>query len=53
MQTITIKVSNDCEVQVVKKEEKKEPIIRTYQDLIHCKEEIKGYWVGVDGEVIS
>lgn len=48
MQTITIKVPNDCEVQVVKKE----PIIKTYQDLIHYKEEIKGYWVGVNGEVI-
>lgn len=32
--------------------QKKEPVIRTYQDLIHYKKEIKGYWVGVDGGVI-
>lgn len=41
-----IKVLDDCEVQVVKKEEKKEPIIRTYQDLIDNEVIIeKGYWI--------
>lgn len=34
MKTITIQVPDDCEVQIVRKEEKKEPVIKTYQDLI-------------------
>lgn len=42
MKTITIQVPDDCEVKIVKKEEK--PIIRTYQDLIDNEIEIKGYF---------
>lgn len=43
MKTITINVPDDCEVKIVKKEEKKEPIVRTYQDLIDNDIKIKGY----------
>lgn len=47
MKRITIEVPDDCEVKIVKKEEeKKEPIIRTYQDLIDNRIEIKGYCIG-------
>lgn len=45
MKTITIQVPDGCEVQIVKKEEKKEPVIRTYQDLISNEIKIKGYVV--------
>lgn len=49
MKTITIQVPDDCEVQIVKKEEKKEPVIRTYQDLIVNNKSIsKGYWIDND-----
>lgn len=34
MQKITINVPDDCKVQVIKKEEEENPIIRTSQDLI-------------------
>lgn len=54
MKTITIQVPDDCEVQIVKKEEKKkEPTIRTFQDLIDNHIEIGGYWVGPDSEIGS
>lgn len=46
MKTITIQVPDDCEVQIVKEEEKKEPVIRTYQDLIDNNIKIKGFCVG-------
>lgn len=52
MQTITIKVPDDCEVQIVKKEEKKESVIRTYQDLINAEKSIKGYYLGTNGGLI-
>lgn len=45
MQKITINVPDGCEVQIVRKEEKKEPVIRTYQDLINNEIEIKGYYI--------
>lgn len=45
MQTITIQVPDGCEIQIVRKEEKKEPVIRTYQDLIDNGIEIKGFWI--------
>lgn len=45
MKTITINVPDDCEVQIVKKEEKKEPVIRTYQDLIDNGIRIEGWCV--------
>lgn len=52
MKTITIKVPDDCEVQVVKKEEKKEPVIKTYQDLIDNEVIIEeGYWIGDDSKI--
>lgn len=44
MQTITINVPDGCEVQIVRKEEKKEPVIRTYYDLIKHGARIKGYY---------
>lgn len=51
MQTIIIKVPDDCEVQVVKKEEKKEPVIRTYQDLIDNRIPCKGYYINSFSEL--
>ena len=52
MQKIEITIPDGCEVQIVRKEEKKEPLIKTYKDLIHYKKEIKGYWVDIDGKPI-
>ena len=43
MQKITINVPDGFEVQIVRKEEKKEPVIRTYQDLIDNKIQLGGY----------
>lgn len=43
MKTVTIEIPDDCEVKIVKKEGKKEPIIRTYQDLIDNKIQLGGY----------
>lgn len=45
MKTITIQVPDGCEIQIVRKEEKKGPVIRTYQDLIDNGMEIKGFWI--------
>lgn len=45
MKTITINVPDDCEVKIIKKEEKKKPIIRTYQDLIDNSIKITGYYM--------
>lgn len=45
MKTITINVPDDCEVQIVRKEEKKESVIRTYQDLIDNKIPSRGYYI--------
>lgn len=44
MQKITINVPDDCEVQIVKKEEKKESV-KTYQDLIDNGIRLKGFWI--------
>lgn len=44
MKTIMIEVPDDCEVRIIKKE-KKEPVIRTYQDLIDNNKTMKGYWI--------
>lgn len=51
MKTITIEVPDDCEVKVVRKEEKKESIIRTYQDLINNEAEIRGAYIGLDSKI--
>lgn len=45
MKTIQITIPDNCEIQIVKKEEKKEPVIKTYQDLIDNKIKISGYWI--------
>lgn len=52
MRTITIEIPDDCEVQIVKKEEeKKEPTIRTFQDLIDNHIEIGGCWIKPGSEI--
>lgn len=45
MQKVTINVPDGYEVQVVKKEEKKEPVIRTYQDLTDNSKCVSGYYI--------
>lgn len=45
MKTITIQVPDDCEIQIVRKEEKQEPVIRTYQDLIDNGIRIEGWCI--------
>lgn len=52
MKTVTIQVPGNCKVQTVKKEEKKEPVIRTYQDLIDHNIIINNcYWITEDSEI--
>lgn len=52
MKTITIQVPDDCKVQIVKKEEKKkEPTIRTFQDLIDNHIKIGGWWIGPTSKI--
>lgn len=51
MKTITINVPDDCEIKIIKKEEKKEPVIKTYQDLIDNHMDIKSYWINAVGEI--
>ena len=54
MQKITINVPDDCEVQIVRKKEKEEPVIRTYQDLIDNEVIIEeGYWIDEDSKICS
>lgn len=53
MKTVTIEIPDDCEVKIVKKEEKKEPVIRTYQDLIDTNTTIKGYYIGAVSGIIT
>lgn len=55
MKTITIQVPDGYEVNIVRKEEEKEPIIRTFQDLIENKAICKGYYINTysDIETIS
>lgn len=45
MQKIEIIVPDGCDIQIVRKEEKKKLVIRTYQDLIDNGIEIKGFWI--------
>ena len=45
MQKVTINVPDGYEVQIVKKEEKKESVIRTYQDLTDNSKCISGYYI--------
>lgn len=45
MKTIQITIPDDCEIQIVRKKEKKEPVIKTYQDLIDNRIKISGYWI--------
>lgn len=51
MQTITINVPDGYEVQIVRKEEKKEPKIKTYQDLIDCHIRIGGKWISKNSTI--
>lgn len=51
MKTITINVPDDCEVRIVRKEEKKEPVIRTYQDLIDNGIELEGFYVTSQSDI--
>lgn len=44
MKEVIIQVPDDCEIQIVKKENKK-PIIKTYQDLINNQVECRGYYI--------
>lgn len=54
MKTITIQVPDSCEVKIVKKEEeKKEPTIRTFQDLIDNHIEIGGWWIDDSSDIHS
>ena len=58
MKTVTIEIPDDCEVKIVKKEEKKEEkkgsVIRTYQDLIDNEVIIEeGYWIDEDSKICS
>lgn len=52
MKTIQITIPDGCEIQIVRKEEKKEPVIRTYQDLITAEKSIKGYYIGTNGGLL-
>lgn len=57
MKTVTIEIPDDCEVKIVKKEEKKEEkkgsVIRTYQDLIDKEAMIGGAYIGLDSKIFS
>lgn len=44
MKEVIIQVPDDCEIQIVKKENKK-PIIKTYQDLINNQVECRDYYI--------
>lgn len=55
MKTITIQVPDDCEIRIVKKEEKeekKEPVIRTYQDLIDNEIKIQGFFITTTSRIL-
>lgn len=53
MKTITIQISDDCEIQIVKKEEKKETVIRTYQDLIDNEIKIQGFFIDTISRILG
>lgn len=45
MQEIVINVPDNCEVQIIRKEGKKELVIKTYQDLIDNEIKIAGFFI--------
>lgn len=51
MKTITINVPDDCEVQIIRKEERKESVIKTYQDLIDNRICSRGYYINSFSEL--
>lgn len=51
MKTITINIPDDCEIKIIKKEEKKEPVIKTYQDIIDNHMDIKSCWLNAVGKI--
>ena len=51
MKTVTIEIPDGCEVQIVKKKEKKESVIRTYQDLAENSKYISGYFIDKYGNI--
>ena len=52
METITIQVPDGCDIQIVRKKENKEPVIRTYQDIIDNAVNIDtGYWIGDNSSI--
>ena len=53
MKTITINIPDDCEIKIVKKEEKEEPIIKTFEDLISNKIKISGYFISSQNAIIK
>ena len=58
MEKMVINVPDGYEIQIVRKGEKKEPIIRTYQDLINdgkynYKYNCKGYYINDDSEILE
>lgn len=44
MKEVIIQIPDNCEIQIIKKENKK-PIIKTYQDLINNQVECGGYYI--------
>jgi hypothetical protein len=54
MKIVTIQVPDDCEVKIVRKEEEtKNPVIRTYQDLIDNKIELSGFYITNQSNIFS
>lgn len=52
METIIIQIPDGCEVQIVKKEEKKEPAIKTYQDLTNKCITIEGSYIDFESTIL-
>lgn len=53
MKTITINVPDDCEVKIVRKEEeKKEPVIKTYKDMMKSECLITGFRINENSEIV-
>ena len=58
MQTIEIKVPDGYEIQLVRKKENKELVVKTYQDLINNNERnykynCNGYYINDDSEILA
>lgn len=51
MQKVIINVPDGYEVQIVRKEEKREPVIRTYQDLINNNIELEGFYIRSQSDI--